>query len=124
MFRRKANTIAIFALNLLLGWTFIGWIVSLVWSLTSEKKPQTIVINNHVSADKAFYPSISQPIQENLQNLPNTQSFSKPQHQLESSDIKSHQDKINQLKQLKQLLDAGILTQDEFNIQKTQILDS
>jgi len=38
--------------------------------------------------------------------------------------IKSHQDKINELKQLKQLLDAGVLTQEEFQEQKTQILTS
>ncbi|MGO4382089.1 superinfection immunity protein [Pseudoduganella sp. RAF53_2] len=24
---------AIFALNLLLGWTFLGWVVSLVWAM-------------------------------------------------------------------------------------------
>lgn len=28
------NTVAIFALNLLLGWTLIGWIAALVWALT------------------------------------------------------------------------------------------
>lgn len=29
---------AIFALNLLLGWTMIGWIVALIWSLTGVRK--------------------------------------------------------------------------------------
>lgn len=29
---------AIIALNLLLGWTFIGWIIALVWSLTSHTR--------------------------------------------------------------------------------------
>lgn len=32
------NALAIFALNFLLGWTFLGWIVALVWSLTKDKK--------------------------------------------------------------------------------------
>lgn len=32
--RARSNTKAIFALNLLLGWTFIGWVIALVWSLT------------------------------------------------------------------------------------------
>ncbi len=35
LIRRRHNTVAIFALNLLLGWTLIGWVVALVWSLTS-----------------------------------------------------------------------------------------
>ena len=30
----RRNKMAIFALNILLGWTLIGWVVSLVWSLT------------------------------------------------------------------------------------------
>lgn len=30
----KRSSGAIIALNILLGWTFIGWVVALVWSLT------------------------------------------------------------------------------------------
>ena len=33
---KKRNSGAIFALNLLLGWTVIGWIVALVWALTVD----------------------------------------------------------------------------------------
>lgn len=36
--RRHNNGAAIFALNLLLGWTFIGWCIALVWSLTNNIK--------------------------------------------------------------------------------------
>ena len=32
--RKHRNAPAIFVLNLLLGWTFIGWAVSLVWAVT------------------------------------------------------------------------------------------
>ncbi len=32
--RQHPSTTAIFALNLFLGWSFIGWVVALVWSLT------------------------------------------------------------------------------------------
>jgi len=32
----KANGVAIFVLNLLLGWTLVGWVVSLVWALTKD----------------------------------------------------------------------------------------
>jgi hypothetical protein len=41
---RKRNAGAIFALNLLLGWTLIGWIVALVWALTVEDAPNAIVV--------------------------------------------------------------------------------
>lgn len=33
--RSHKNTASIFLLNLLLGWTFIGWVISLVWSFTN-----------------------------------------------------------------------------------------
>lgn len=32
--REHHNTTAIFLLNLLLGWTFVGWVVALVWAAT------------------------------------------------------------------------------------------
>jgi hypothetical protein len=35
--RRKSDAGAIFALNLFLGWSLLGWVVSLVWSLKGER---------------------------------------------------------------------------------------
>lgn len=35
--RDKKNVGAIFALNLLLGWTIVGWVVALVWALCKDK---------------------------------------------------------------------------------------
>lgn len=32
-FRKNKNTLAVFLLDLLLGWTVIGWIVALVWAV-------------------------------------------------------------------------------------------
>lgn len=34
--RKHYNGGAIFMLNLFLGWTFIGWVASLVWSFTGN----------------------------------------------------------------------------------------
>jgi Superinfection immunity protein len=34
--RSKRDLGAIFVLNLFLGWTFIGWIVALVWALKHD----------------------------------------------------------------------------------------
>ena len=33
---RHHNSGAIFVLNLLLGWTFVGWVVALVWACTAS----------------------------------------------------------------------------------------
>lgn len=37
--REHHNAPAIWILNLLLGWTFVGWAVSLVWAVTKVQKP-------------------------------------------------------------------------------------
>ena len=34
--KHKKNAGAICALNVFLGWTFIGWVASLVWALTND----------------------------------------------------------------------------------------
>lgn len=35
----KRNKWAIFTLNLLAGWTIVGWVVAMVWAVTSEQAP-------------------------------------------------------------------------------------
>ncbi|MGD0497603.1 MAG: superinfection immunity protein [Bryobacteraceae bacterium] len=35
----KRNAGAIFTLNLLLGWTVIGWVVALIWAMTVDASP-------------------------------------------------------------------------------------
>jgi hypothetical protein len=34
--RNKRNFAALFALNFLAGWTFIGWVAALVWALSAD----------------------------------------------------------------------------------------
>lgn len=38
--RKHVNTMAICTMNLLLGWTVLGWIFALVWSMTADTKKQ------------------------------------------------------------------------------------
>ena len=38
--RNHHQSTAIFFLNLLLGWTFLGWVVALVWALTATDSPR------------------------------------------------------------------------------------
>ena len=35
MYRRHRKVLAIFVLNLLLGWTFVAWAIALVWAFTN-----------------------------------------------------------------------------------------
>lgn len=34
---KKEDSTAIILMNLLLGWTFIGWVIALVWAATPDK---------------------------------------------------------------------------------------
>ena len=37
--REHPSALAIFFLNLLLGWSLVGWVVALVWGLTQPARP-------------------------------------------------------------------------------------
>ena len=41
----RKNTLAIFLLDLFLGWSLIGWVIALVWAVAKEKD-QAIIIQN------------------------------------------------------------------------------
>ncbi|MEI7979708.1 MAG: SHOCT domain-containing protein [Bacteroidota bacterium] len=114
------RTLAVFIINLFLGWTFIGWIWALFCALSSEDKKETIIINNNISNDKTINPIITQPVMESLIHNGTTKEQFDKQKKLEN--IQSHQDKISQIQQLKSLFDSGILTQEEFDQQKKRIL--
>lgn len=116
------RTDSVFIMNLFLGWTFIGWVWAFIWAVSPRREQQkSIIINNHVSADRTINPVIMHAEKENT-NFTNSQSFPKQSSQIEATTIKSHQLKIVQLQQLKKFLETGILTQEEFEQQKSKIL--
>lgn len=39
--RGHSNLTSIFLLNLLLGWAILGWIVALIWSVSSQARPMS-----------------------------------------------------------------------------------
>jgi hypothetical protein len=53
--RKKSNKISILLLNLFLGWTFIGWIVALVWAVANDEKQQNIIVNNQMRNESLHY---------------------------------------------------------------------
>lgn len=40
----KRDFAAIFIVNLLFGWTVIGWIIALIWACAAELKPRVLVV--------------------------------------------------------------------------------
>jgi len=87
---------AIFALNLLLGWSLIGWVIALVWSLKNDPDKTTKNI-----ADA----------------LISTTDNEIPSHKNQKN--KSPSDEISKLADLK---DQGLLSEDEFINAKDRII--
>ena len=42
--RKHEQIVALGALNLLLGWTFIGWALAIVWALMNPRQPQIVMM--------------------------------------------------------------------------------
>lgn len=94
--RKKVNKGIIFLVNFFLGWSVIGWVVSLIWALSADNS-QTIIVNNN-------------PI-----NL---------EEKVPVNKESTYDDKLNNLQRLKDLFDSGVLTEKEFEEQKSKILSS
>lgn len=48
----KQQGTSVFLLNLLLGWTLIGWVIAFIWGAMKDSKPTII---NHVHDNKQDY---------------------------------------------------------------------
>ena len=48
--RKKRSKLSILLVNLFFGWTTIGWIIALIWAVSSDNQPQNIIVNNQVGA--------------------------------------------------------------------------
>jgi hypothetical protein len=46
----KRDVLGIFLVNLLFGWTFIGWIIAMVWACTAELQPHVFMVAGHGAA--------------------------------------------------------------------------
>jgi hypothetical protein len=55
--RGHQSTAAIFVLNMLLGWTMIGWIVALIWSLSAVWRQHTIIVQQQAPPGPTISPN-------------------------------------------------------------------
>jgi hypothetical protein len=83
MTRHHNNTPAIFLVNLLLGWSVIGWIIAFIWSLTSRAQPQQIIIQNSQVGQhyQSALPTYSPPIGIEQTSLPTQPAYIPISHQ-------------------------------------------
>src|SRR5882762_9006428 len=101
--RQKTNTGAIFALNFFLGWSLIGWIISLIWALSSDNmRTQTIIVNNPPPAPAGPAPAYE------YKGIQLNRKAAGPGSYTGTKQADAQQpDKFEQLRKLKQLLDEG-----------------
>ncbi|HXU27378.1 MAG TPA: SHOCT domain-containing protein [Bacteroidia bacterium] len=115
--RGKSFSSSVFWFNLLLGWTFIGWIIALVWAVSedgdsSQLKNQPIS-NDSISAIEALgqlraqgYISISEYTQQKQNLLTGQNNLAK---------------NIIALERLGKLYEQNLITYQEFTDQKNKI---
>ena len=74
--RHHASKGAIIAVNLLLGWSLVGWLWALIWSLSNANNtqvaPQQIIINNTAST---VHSAPSAPVQYQVGDVVNGHRF-------------------------------------------------
>jgi len=83
----KRNINAIFTLNLLLGWSVIGWVVALVWATTAEPPtPISSVKPTPVKPLASHKKSISEEL-ESLQRMKDAGHLTHNEHQLAKEKV-------------------------------------
>lgn len=48
--KNKRNSGAILAVNFFLGWTFVGWVLALVWALMKDEEGTRVIVNQTPTA--------------------------------------------------------------------------
>lgn len=66
--RWHRNFKPIFVLNIFLGWTFLGWLVCLVWSLSSNTQSKEVADNETQNIAKKFF-LVSADTKERIQGF-------------------------------------------------------
>ena len=110
---------SVFIINFLLGWSIIGWVWALYWALTTDKA-NNIIINNNI--DPYMQKNNTGYQKDPVETMKSEVRHQNMNHESNNEVISKHEMKIKKLLQLKEIMDLGIITDEEFKKQKVEIL--
>jgi hypothetical protein len=132
--KNKRNAGSIFLLNLLAGWTIIGWIGALIWAASKDPQPATVVVTQaaptpvpvaRVPVASSLRPSAAE---ETARPLMPARPVEPAPRQMEMAVVAEPVAKpvmptlSEELERLFQLKEKGALTEEEYTVQKTKLL--
>ncbi|SER29022.1 Superinfection immunity protein [Faunimonas pinastri] len=101
--RGHHNRVAILVLNLLLGWSVLGWIAALVWSFTAvERAPGVIYTDQRAREPRTVRIEPVSPVRQ-IEPVVSAE----PPASLDGADIEEH------LRHLEALRGRGVITEEE-----------
>jgi hypothetical protein len=78
----KKNVGAIFMLNLFLGWTFLGWVVAIIWAFTVDNDPQPQIVYEKPKANKDKFDKLKR-----LKELADSGAITPSEYEIEKQKI-------------------------------------
>lgn len=81
---KKNNSAAIIILNLLLGWTFIGWVIAIVWAFTQDTNTKDIIISHNSNPETS-----KTNLLEKLKNLLDNDIITQEDYEIKKNKILS-----------------------------------
>lgn len=121
----KRNSVAIFWLNLLAGWTIIGWIGALIWAVSKDAQPVTVVQQAAPIAPVTAPRPVAAMATRSAATIPNpppvpvaTMVAATPLPAAKPATVNIS----DELERLFQLKEKGALTEEEYMVHKAKLL--
>ena len=121
----KRNAGAIFLLNLLAGWTVIGWVAALIWAVTNDAQPSTVIIQQPAPAQPTHPAMMATRTSLPLPSVPALAPTPAPMARAIATVPESRPAAASvseELERLFQLKEKGAITEAEYSVHKAKLL--